>query len=459
MNRLLHILPILCVVSFGAWLVSTSCSQQPECRKDGDCVKARGPEFLCFELKCRNQNVVLKERPVGPEPKADSGPEPKESGPEAKPEEPTIIKETPPEPVKETHVELPPDAGKLSVGALCDRSLLTGPSERCAPGLTCARFGSFLTYCLQDCSKNSKICAGNSDGRTTCMQVGWTQESKPQPLKVCAKLAKKGESCNPQQSLFCEWKTGSEHLMCLKGKCTQGKLCTSVGCSCGALNKPPSACDITKKLICDHSSNQCVQGIRAYEGEACENLNGIKRFCDIDHFCVTYGGGSIPNICLKLCDLKKPRASCDHHPSKSLKCIPIGGGRGGCIQDNCRKQGDCAFQSYPHICNVKVTPSRTTTCVPLPAPGERKFAETCRPNDSKKGCLHPFLCLASFCTIQCSANREIGNRECQLFHPKSLCILTQTTTGVNHCGFRCDGGCPSGMTCQQGQNFCVGTPP
>lgn len=447
----------------GVTLILVYCSTQPECRTDRDCARLRGAEFVCFSLLCRNQNVVVQEQASGNEPGAEKTPdvatEPvREGGVEASPEKPgesPILPEPGPEPVQETKVESDPNQGSLPVGAPCEGHRLANVKDRCAPGLLCVKIDSLSSYCVQDCSADANVCRSNTDGRNTCLQIAWSPDETSKAIKACVSVAKKDELCDPQRSIFCERGSGTNHLICLKSKCTSGTLCASAGCSCSTQASPPVECDITKKLVCDYSTNLCIFGIRAYEGEVCNTYGNSSRFCDIDHQCVTYGGGTLPDLCLRLCDLKNPATSCTHHAPKSFKCIDVKG-RGACIQDACAAQKECAFQTYPHQCLVQTTPSRSVSCSPLPYSGLLDFAQNCSGNstDKSKSCMHPFQCVASYCSIQCRVDSD-----CQMLHPKAFCFLRNNTTGMMYCGFRCSDTCPSPLKCQQGESFCVGTPP
>lgn len=439
----------LCWVGASGWF-GFGCSSQPECRTDRDCVNSKGPEFLCFEQICRDQAVVLKEQPVGPEPGKEPG---KEPGPE-----PQKDASVGPEPGKEPVPELPPiepdpNAGNLPLGAECQDHTFATKADRCATGLVCVQFDSLTSYCMQDCSTSDQICSANSDGRTVCKQVSWTSDVVPKAIAVCVKIAQSGESCDPQQSIFCQRGRANNHLVCDAGTCKQGTLCDSAGCSCGGQSKVE--CDLTQKLVCDYATNKCVSGLRAFEGGACGNYKGAQRFCPVDHVCVPYGAGTFPDICLRLCNLNNPANACQHRQPKSMKCIDVGGGRGACIQDSCLAQKECAFQSYPHICQIQGTgQNRQVSCNPLPFEGPNDFAQYCALNDKAKSCKHPFQCTASYCTIQCRVDDD-----CKAWHPKARCFLRNTVTGINSCGFQCTDGCPSPLKCREGQNFCEGTAP
>lgn len=446
----LYVVLGLCWVGASGWM-GLGCSSQPECRTDRDCVRAKGPEFLCFELICRDQAVVLKERPVGPEPGKESGPEP---GPE--PGNEPVKDASGPEPGPEKQPELPPtepdpNAGTLPLGAECQSHALASKGDRCATGLVCVQFDSLTSYCMQDCSNNDKLCESNSDGRTVCKQVAWSSDSVPKAVAVCVKLAKENQSCDSQQSIFCQRGSGANHLVCVAGTCKSGTLCTTAGCSCGGQSNVE--CDITQQLVCDHSTNKCVSGLPAFEGGACGNYNGANRFCPVDHICTPYA--NLPSICLRLCNINNPANACKHLQPKSMKCIDIGGGRGACIQDSCLAQKECAFQNYPHFCRIQGSGAqRSVSCAPLPNPGPKDFAQSCRATGAN-ACKHPFQCTAAYCTLQCRVDAD-----CKAWHPKAQCFLRNTITGINSCGFRCDnGGCPDGLKCRQGQNFCEGTPP
>ena len=419
-----------------------SCASKPECTKDRECQQKYGEGFLCYRNKCANQNTF--ELPH----LTDAGTETTtETGPDSLPGQDSIGEPEPTqEALTETPIERTPDVnseGQRPLHSPCKYYEHAPASERCQPGLLCLRVNSTKAFCFQDCSQNESVCAANTDGRDTCHQVGWSKQN--QAISICAKLSKKDELCDAQQSSYCT-RNKNAHLVCKKGRCVSGTLCDYTGCACDDAQDPPVECDVSKKLVCN-ASGRCVEGIRAYEGDECTTTLSPRPYCPAEHLCVGFGQSVKVSVCMKRCQINNPLTSCSHR--SNFICRELANGIGGCYQRNCKTQDDCQHQDPAHICAG--ASESELFCLPVSPTGTREFGELCNNADPNKRCKAPLFCITGpgktngFCTLQCESDTR-----CQGYIPSAKCSLINNTTKVQFCGWTCSDGAsgPATLSCQ-----------
>ncbi|MCK6509648.1 hypothetical protein L6R29_06755 [Myxococcota bacterium] len=454
-NRTEHVLPLgLFLVFFGSFvlpLLAFTCAHPPECKGDRDCVERLGSSYACFVSKCIDRSK-LPEKPKFEIP-------PDEPNPEPEPQPEQVIE---PEQVIGPEQVIEPDTTPVQDGlrALFEPCLsLRGaaPKDRCRTGLVCVRVNSLESRCLQDCTDNASVCATNTDGRNECTRVSYERYALS-AIRVCAKFAQKDENCDPRQAVLCA-RNQNPHLICISATCSAARILNLEGEDCSDGQSPPVECNADAGLACDPSTNKCVKGVPAFEGDRCDRNNpssGVRRVCERAHSCVgfTNNGQSI-EICLKDCKLSDPLGTCLHKQGANMICRAFGPA-GYCVERDCKSQADCKLEGHSKECSTLTDQSKI--CFPLPPEGTRKAGELCNTTPAQ-ACEHPFNCVPTttagaerrgYCGAQC-----LTNEDCASMPFNASCNLNRQD-GIRLCGYSCakNEDCPKGLVCGNGR-FCT----
>lgn len=338
-----------------------------------------------------------------------------------------------------------------NVGAPCSAA------EPCAQGFVCQPVPEGGSVCFQDCSQDSSICAGNTDGRTSCVELGSGQGG----ISVCLAVAKKGEKCGYQGALQAVCETGQDPpLYCsTSGLCTEVVVQKNAGDPCnpeGDTTEPIKLCDSASGLVCDATTGKCVTATVAQEGEPCDptgaNL-GKTILCDPskkDLACIKFDQwGRV--TCQTLCD-PQGTSQCGHNTALSCAAVLSNGG-GACMDTQCTTDADCVWPGY----TCEAQQGSGNICWPNPPPGPKAFGEICGTPVSTEGCASGLDCLGvppatqGFCSMECTSGTtcpSIGNKvsEC-----------TPITAVYEACMFTCGApaDCPAGLVCDTNINYCL----
>ncbi|TNE50475.1 MAG: hypothetical protein EP343_08400 [Deltaproteobacteria bacterium] len=333
----------------------------------------------------------------------------------------------------------PEPAGIRQLHQPCNPLVLSPLNQQCKPGLRCIRINALDAFCLQDCSLDSNACQGNSDGRTVCRQIAWTQRKPFQPVKVCIQEVEANKACDLKKSTLCQRAGTLRHFVCKEGQCLEGNLVTEAGKPCGVALPNPVECDITQGLVCSSHNNLCNKGYPALEGDIC----GVDDLlCEPGFQCMNLTVG--PNICVKQCNLNLPaEKACPFR--QNFRCIPNNDGRGVCLQLNCSVPSECLYQNVPHQCytiNLQGTP--TKACLPAES-GSQTLGKSCNATGSR-GCKYPFVCVESgsgsgysACVPPCQYTSQ-----CKEYDPRMVCN-SQAKVCMWQCKDKSD--CPRVMDC------------